>query len=534
MSVGLIAAAAYINQEMAAEFGPLPPAFLPLGNARLFRLQAALLRPMADRIVLSLPQSFSLPAHDTRLLAELGIATVRVPDGLSLAQSLMVALAQSLGRDEQLYILHGDTLFQGLSSFPADGLSVHLGDHPYPWAQMESRDPLRLSPLGSESASGVPLVSGLFGFSDGPDFLRCLGEAGSDFLAAINLYAARHPDFEAAENCGQWLDLGHLNTYYASRRMLTTERAFNNLSITRHTVCKTSTQADKMAAEARWFEDLPPPLRGFVPAYLGRTAADKNQPGYYLRYEYLCPLSDLYVFGAVAPHMWRKILAGCADVLAEMRAHKPGRVEEGWFAALYQKKAQARFGRFAQDAGVDPGHPWTLNGRTLPAPRDLIEEMAGVIGPPGEGDAGILHGDFCFSNILYDFRRGQVTMIDPRGFVETGKPGIFGDTRYDIGKLHHSVLGRYDFILAGYFALERVAPYAMLFEVGGPDCHETVAHAFRERICAGDPARERVAGAISVLLHLSMLPLHAEAPRRQLALLANGYRLYQHYFAEAA
>jgi hypothetical protein len=534
MSVGLIASAAYINQEMAAEFGPLPPSFLPLGNARLFRLQTALLRPMVDRVVLSLPQSFSLPSRDARLLAELGVTAVRVPDGLSLAESLMVALAQSLGRDEQLYILHGDTLFQGLKSFPADGLSVHAGDHPYPWAQMEKRDPVRISPLGRAGASGVPLVSGLFGFSDGVDFLRCLGEAHSDFLAAINLYAGRHPDFDGVENCGQWLDLGHLNTYYASRRMLTTERAFNNLSITRHTVCKTSAQADKMAAEAAWFENLPPSLRGFVPAYLGRTGADRNQPGYYLRYEYLCPLSDLYVFGAVAPDMWRQILASCADVLAEMRAHKPAMMEEDWFPALYRAKTQERFGRFAKDTGVDPDHPWTLNGHIMPAPRELIEEMAEVIGPPAEDDAGILHGDFCFSNILYDFRCGAVTMIDPRGFVEPGKPGIFGDTRYDIGKLHHSVLGQYDFILADYFALERVGPYALLFEVGGPDCLDTVEHAFREHICQNDPARERVAGAISVLLHLSMLPLHADAPRRQLALLANGYRIYQRYFAEAA
>lgn len=534
MSVGLIASAAYINQEMAAEFGPLPPAFLPLGNARLFRLQAALLRPLADRIVLSLPQSFDLPSHDAHLLAELGVTAVRVPDGLSLADSLMVALAQSLGRDEQLYILHGDTLFQGLQSFPANGLSVHPGDHPYPWAQVESRAPLRVSPLRGRGASGVPLVSGLFGFSDGPDFLRCLGEARADFLTAINLYAQHHPDFDSVDSGGQWLDLGHLNTYYASRRLLTTERAFNNLSITRHAVCKTSAQADKMAAEAAWFENLPPSLRGHVPAYLGRTGADKNQSGYYLRYEYLCPLSDLYVFGAVAPDVWRQILAACADVLAEMRAHKPARMETDWFSALYPAKAEARFQRFAQDAGIDPDHPWSLNGRTMPAPRKLIAQMAEVIGPPGEEDAGILHGDFCFSNILYDFRRGAVTMIDPRGFVEAGKPGIFGDTRYDAGKLHHSVIGRYDFILADYFTFERVAPYAVQFEVGGLDCQEVVENAFRDCICQNDPARERVAGAISVLLHLSMLPLHADAPRRQLALLANGYRLYQHYFAEAA
>ena len=67
MSVALIASAAYINQEMAAEFGPLPPAFLPLGNARLFCLQAALLRRLADRIVLSLPQSFQIATRVSAL-----------------------------------------------------------------------------------------------------------------------------------------------------------------------------------------------------------------------------------------------------------------------------------------------------------------------------------------------------------------------------------------------------------------------------------------------------------------------------------
>jgi len=534
MSVGLIASAAYINQEMAAEFGPLPPAFLPLGNARLFRLQAALLRPMADRIVLSLPQSFRLASHDDDLLRELGIIVVRVPDGLPLAESLMVALAQCLGSDRQLYILHGDTLFQGLQSFPTDGLSVHPGDHPYPWAQVEKRNPVRLGLVRDAGISGVPLVSGLFGFSDAPEFLRCLGEAPSDFLTALNLYADRHPGFDGVANCGQWLDLGHLNTYYASRRALTTERAFNNLSITRYTVCKTSAQTEKMEAEASWYENLPSSLRGHVPTYLGRTGPDMNRPGYYLRYEYLCPLNDLYVFGAVAPDMWGQILGACADVLAEMRAFKPGNIEERWFPALYHDKTVERFHRFAHGAGVDPDHPWILNGRVMPSPNELIERMAAVIGPLGEDDAGILHGDFCFSNILYDFRRRAVTLIDPRGYVEAGKPDVFGDTRYDVGKLHHSVLGRYDFILADYFALERVGPYSLLFDVSRPDCHEMVERAFRERVCGDDPGRERVAGAISVLLHLSMLPLHAEAPRRQLALLANGYRLYERYFDEAA
>jgi hypothetical protein len=534
MSVGLITSAAYINQEMAAEFGPLPPAFLPLGNGRLFRLQAALLAPLVDRILLSLPQSFCLPPDDAQLLESLGVTVAWIPDGLPLAESVMLALVQGLSADEQLYILHGDTLLTGLEHFPADGLSVHTGDHPYSWARLAGCDPVRLEPMDDDGPDGTALVSGMFGFSHGLDFLRCLGEARSDFLAALNLYAVRHPQFVAAQTCGQWLDLGHLNTYYVSRRAFTTQRAFNNLSVGRDAVCKTSHQSGKMEAEANWFEQLPPPLRGHVPAYLGRVEAGSNQPGYHLSYEYLCPLSDLYVFGAVAPEMWRQIMAGCADVLERMRAYKPAAVADGWFPALYGAKTIARLRLFAEQSGVDPTRPWILNGVVLPAPFAIAEEMDAIIGPPSPDDAGILHGDFCFSNILYDFRRGAIKLVDPRGYVEAGRPDIFGDTRYDIGKLHHSVIGRYDFILAGYFSLEETGTHALRFAVSHSSGHAMAERQFRERICGGDPARERVAGAISVLLHLSMLPLHADAPRRQKALLANGYRLYQHYFAEAA
>ena len=272
MSLAIIASAAIVNAEMAAEFGPLPPAFLPVGNTRLFRLQAELLRALADRVVLTLPQSFTPSAHDRKLLAELGVATLAIPDGLSLADSLMLAVIQSLSADEPLTILHGDTLFLDFAGCPLDGLSVHGGDHPYPWAVVEEGAGFRVTPVTEENREGAAIVSGLFRFSKGLTFLKCLAGAKPDFLAALNSYAALQPTFKAVRSGGRWLDLGHLNTYYDARRALTTERAFNSLSIASNIVCKTSTQSDKIEAEAAWFEALPSALRGHVPAYLGRGA----------------------------------------------------------------------------------------------------------------------------------------------------------------------------------------------------------------------------------------------------------------------
>ncbi len=533
MSVGIIASAAYINPEMAVEFGRLPPAFLPAGNARLFVRQVELLRRFVDRVVLTLPENFRIAPRDGRLLDSLAVKIVRIADGLNLAESIMLALIQSVEGEEPVVLLHGDTLFVGLESFPCDALSVHAEDHPYPWAVLQNAAPVFVAPVAEGACAEQPIISGLFSFSRGVDFLRGLART-RDLLSALNDYAAFVPSFRAVENCGLWLDLGHLNTYYESRRTLTTERAFNSISISRGVVRKTSDQREKMEAEAAWFEELPVQLKPYVPTYLGRLEASKRGAGYSLSYEYLCPLNDLFVFGALPAAIWRRILASCNEVLQRFRLAKPDGVRDAWFTHLYNGKAVARFESFAQSAGIDSDRLWTVNGERLPSPPAIIEQMGEIIGPPQLEDSGILHGDFCLSNILFDFRRGAVKLVDPRGFTEPGRPELFGDTRYDVGKLHHSLAGGYDMIVAGYYELERSEAYQLEFEIAAVPQQDEIEQLFFDIICEGDERRARIAAAISVLLFFSMLPLHGDNQQRQWAFLANGYRLYRSCFRGAA
>lgn len=531
MSVGVITSAAYISSDMAAEFGLLPPAFLPVGNARLFKHQAKLLCGLVDRIVLTLPESFEVAAHDAALLEREGIEVVRIPDGISLAESVMLAIISGLDGDEALTILHGDTLFLEVDAFAADRFSVHHREHPYPWAVVDqigdtfSIEPANLS--APESASrGV--VSGLFSFSHSTAFLKCLSKHKTDFLGALNCYAKSHPEFAPLEDRGQWLDFGHLNTYYESRRMLTTERAFNTLDIRQNVVTKKSAQPGKMEAEAHWFEAVPAELRSFTPAYLGRT---HDNLGYRLDYEYLCPLNDLMVFGALSPRIWQRILLSCDSFLSLCREKKPSRVQPEWFDALYLGKTFRRISEFAPEMGIDIAAGWRLNGRPLPSLETIVEEVAEHIGEPGMSDCGIMHGDFCMSNILFDFRRGSIKLIDPRGYIEPGVPDIYGDTRYDAGKLHHSIAGKYDFLVAGYFDLSRNACHELDFHIPEVEAQLEIKSLFDEIICKSDTARTSTADAISILLFLSMLPLHADQPHRQLAFLANALRLYEARFA---
>src|SRR5690606_40930853 len=42
----------------------------------------------------------------------------------------------------------------------------------------------------------------------------------------------------------------------------------------------------------------------------------------------------------------------------------------------------------------------------------------------------IMHGDFCFSNILFDSRSNRIKLIDPRGINANGEISIYGDQKY--------------------------------------------------------------------------------------------------------
>ena len=111
------------------------------------------------------------------------------------------------------------------------------------------------------------------------------------------------------------------------------------------------------------------------------------------------------------------------------------------------------------------------------------------IGAPSLSDSGLLdldeltpiHGDFCFSNLLYDCKVRLVKMIDPRG--EFGVPGVFGDRRYDLAKLAHSYAGGYDFIVADQFSVEVDSEGRLHLHVQTNDYYTRVRSIF-ERLAA--------------------------------------------------
>ena len=141
----------------------------------------------------------------------------------------------------------------------------------------------------------------------------------------------------------------------------------------------------------------------------------------------------------------------------------------------------------------------------------------------------IMHGDFCFSNTLYDFKSQSVKVIDPRGLSADCKEITnYGDLRYDVAKLAHSIIGKYDFIMAGRFEYSESSKYDIKFNIYDNDnCR--IAKYFLDRMSSLYNITADTIYPIMINLFLSMLPLHNDNTIHQKALLANALRLYLEY-----
>ncbi|MDB5111947.1 MAG: hypothetical protein JWR67_3061, partial [Mucilaginibacter sp.] len=71
-----------------------------------------------------------------------------------------------------------------------------------------------------------------------------------------------------------------------------------------------------------------------------------------------------------------------------------------------------------------------------------------------EDDFCVVHGDFCFNNILYDVSHRLIKLIDPRGSFGNKYKGLYGDIKYDLAKLLHSAIGGYDYLVNNLYQIE--------------------------------------------------------------------------------
>ena len=172
-------------------------------------------------------------------------------------------------------------------------------------------------------------------------------------------------------------------------------------------------------------------------------------------------LADLYAFARLHPDSWDEIFRRLRDILnAFGRYARPvdrSAVKNAYWhktlTRLYEVRETARTRMWPEDHelnqilmvrmshGIKTGLMAFLESDVEPAVNRLVQKTQTF---------SLIHGDYCFSNILCDLPGGHVTLIDPRGSFG-GLTGIYGAPLYDVAKLYHSVYGLYDLIVNDLF-----------------------------------------------------------------------------------
>ena len=505
----MITSADYVDQELRNEVGKLPPAFLPVKNKRLFEHQIKSLEFDED-IFISIPENYIIEEFDLQLLNDLKVEIIRIPINLSLADSISHALKIISSSDDNLRILHGDTLILDLPKVKKDFIIASTSDDDYDWALIYDY-------------SKKLIYSGYFSLND-KVFFQTLLESNGNFIESLEQYSKINKLEVFESNC--WLDFGHINTFFRSKAFMPNIRHFNSMVIDTNSVTKSSKlNNNKIIAESQWYENLPMELKYYTPQLVGVNNKIKDV-NYKIEYLYLLTLNELFVYSNLSVKKWQTILLACKGFLNKASNFVPNSILSYINNDIYYKKTIQRLELFLSENKTFSSDLF-YKGQNLGTLLFIVNETASFIPLPNENEITLVHGDFCLSNILFDFRKLDIKVIDPRGLNTENKPDIFGDNRYDLAKLAHSILGLYDFIIAERYTLFF---HDNNFEIQFPSQSENmkIQELFLQIFSVNNKNIKELYASM-IQLFISMLPLHKESKQRQMAIIANILRLYKKF-----
>lgn len=305
-------------------------------------------------------------------------------------------------------------------------------------------------------------------------------------------------------------------------------RAFNTLTIdaTAGTITKRSKNIDKFVDEIRYISLIPQDISLFFPRVI-ESSTDASDPFITMEYYGYPTLAELYVRENLDVAAWYSIFSHLDSVLVNSfgsyRAEVSGEdVKEMYVGKLHKRLQSMRSMEYLRKiVDVDTV---TLNGRrldNLPVLWDSIESE--VVKMSNNVVGSLIHGDFCFSNILYDVDSHICRFIDPRGSFGSLSPSAAGDLRYDIAKLWHSVDGMYDFITADKFTLSVDSDASVEMTIASGAKSLAISDVFSDVFFSTWNRRE--IEIICGLMLCSIPALHYDHPKRQVAIYVRGLQL---------
>jgi len=337
-----------------------------------------------------------------------------------------------------------------------------------------------------------------------------------------------------AVRAGDWLDCGNADRQAASHQALLQKRAFTSWRSTRCSARSPRRAATSRSSSTRsttcgccrgsWRCSSP---RRRLLGGLGGAVVTLEYYGY-------PSLAEAYVFENVDPASGTDLRPPPRDRRRALHGHhRP--LSEGTLEEMLLGKTKKRLDRLAGPSElvrlVKHEGEIRLNGRpvqSLAALWPRIEAEVARLSANAKGS--IIHGDLCFSNILYDLRSRVCKLVDPARVLRPHRH----HRRRTLRRRQALPLGARPVRLPHQRPVLGEGPTGLSLDLElrtRPD-HERIRERFEKVFFGpGGPFDRREVLLMTALLFASMLPLHDDAPKRQLAMYATALRLLHDFFA---
>jgi hypothetical protein len=533
----LIPSAILVPNELRLDLGKIPTGMIPLHG-----------KPMVYHISSNYDDVTTYVAYDAadNTIPDyidregLGWNTVPVEETSSLGDTVAQSLDWVLNRERidgsNVYVNFADTYVRPTQETELnDFASYATMENSVRWTTFEKRDgeivgmSEKLTPTIGEDTN---VFTGAFGISDpaayGEELEKALKVSRplDPFYRALASYFSGR-NYELIQ-CEEWIDVGHLDTYYDAKQQFLNVREFNEVAVDgrRSVIEKRSDRIETLANEYEWYKQIPDALKPYLPRIYNFSAEEGTLTMEYVGYP---SLRDIHLYGSHGLHIWNQIFSTLFSMLENFRSYTVRDGIESALKKMYVEKTERRLADVNRTGALAQFFTETveINGVERPGvPRVLgiLEEELRSHKVFDVGRFPIIHGDLCFSNILFDIRSSGVKLIDPRG--KFGKHIAYGDQHYDLAKLRHSVAGNYDFVINDLFDICVDATGSVTYEVYTDGRHHERKRLFDDLLqyYMGDATHK--VKLVESLLFLSMVPLHDDGRDRQQYMLAYGLEAF--------
>lgn len=441
----------------------------------------------------------------------------------SILSSLLAGLSAVSSPNGNLKLILGDTLCRGYEKYTGNSILISSDfSSSERWCLIEKDDNNFITDF-FDKKTGLDIknkyaVVGQYQFTD-IEFLHKLTQNALDnrkrqLSDILQDYKKEHP--LKAIHTQVWFDLGHKAGIIKAQNYLFNSRDFNNLYADpiAGTITKISSKRQKLEDEYEWYKNLPDKLKILAPRPVEFKENINNAVLTMEIYGYPA-LSELFILGNLDIEEWELIIERLFQIHQLFEDYTANMDKENFYDLYLHKTWQ----RLKELQGQNPywQHLWKyehiiINGVKYKNIRffetrlnQAIEELIATVKPT------VMHGDYCFSNILFDTNSFLCKVVDPRGRMK--EQTIYGDPRYDIAKLRHSVVGGYDYAVHGLFNLSEDRN-----EFGISDNYP---HFQSDLTIYFDKLTEKFGyklfeiKLIEALLFMSMIPLHKDSIERQ-------------------